>query len=134
PVLRPHVSCRVFILLLSVSLVSYLVVLPFFFNATATTEIYTLSLHDALPIFLIGPRPLVGEREFDVASLVRDAPLALLNDVNEGDRKSTRLNSSHEWISYAVFCLKKKKKKKNKNRHPTHKIDTTKAQKEQQQE
>src|SRR5438034_2875866 len=71
----------------------------FFFNATATTEIYTLSLHDALPIF-------VGVR--------RAVPLSLadsqggINQENPRDRKSTRLNSSHTVISYAVFCLKKK--------------------------
>src|SRR5271169_7077164 len=69
----------------------------FFFNDTATTEIYTLSLHDALPIspsrhlWPDGP-PRRGART-----------------VARGDRKSTRLNSSHGSISYAVFCLKKKK-------------------------
>src|SRR5947209_11296040 len=79
----------------------------FFFNDTATTEIYTLSLHDALPISHRGlahrdvgmhreRRLNVSERRDD------DAPDAL-------DRKSTRLNSSHANISYAVFCLKKKK-------------------------
>src|SRR5438876_11190233 len=77
----------------------------FFFNDTATTEIYTLSLHDALPIF-----PRVGddvpgrEDAGDVGGhRLRHLDLALL------DRKSTRLNSSHPSISYAVFCLKKKK-------------------------
>src|SRR2546430_8817879 len=76
----------------------------FFFNDTATTEIYTLSLHDALPIYnsdaklaeaknLIGSSYVVSER----------APQ------EKRDRKSTRLNSSHSQISYAVFCLKKKK-------------------------
>src|SRR5215475_15788023 len=75
----------------------------FFFNDTATTEIYTLSLHDALPI------------------ATEHAPSAVSNaNVIKGsgrpprragaDRKSTRLNSSHVKISYAVFCLKKKKK------------------------
>src|SRR5690348_18473349 len=78
----------------------------FFFNDTATTEIYTLSLHDALPIF--------GDHQLDGAP---DEPLVLLprDLADEGgealDRKSTRLNSSHPSISYAVFCLKKKKKK-----------------------
>src|SRR5256885_8649600 len=95
----------------------------FFFNDTATTEIYTLSLHDALPIFFPNPAPV--------------APLALRNArpqndwpqnhrakaarqrrriasaagvvAKSKDRKSTRLNSSHLVISYAVFCLKKKK-------------------------
>src|SRR5438067_7900351 len=72
----------------------------FFFNDTATTEIYTLSLHDALPIFLVGR--LVGSPEPDQVG--RDAAVS-----RGGDRKSTRLNSSHVSISYAVFCLKKKK-------------------------
>src|SRR5688572_32520765 len=88
----------------------------FFFNDTATTEIYTLSLHDALPIFALALRqvhredllPLVDARQVDEEDLV-EAALA------REDRKSTRLNSSHSQISYAVFCLKKKKKqKKNK--------------------
>src|SRR2546422_10252306 len=74
----------------------------FFFNDTATTEIYTLSLHDALPISESLARKL--ELEGDV--LLGDVLLEL-----DGDRKSTRLNSSHGYISYAVFCLKKKKKK-----------------------
>src|SRR5574337_1938006 len=70
----------------------------FFFNDTATTEIYTLSLHDALPIsWLQGWRTI---------SLVD--PLCTAST----DRKSTRLNSSHHSISYAVFCLKKKKNKR----------------------
>src|SRR2546421_6455311 len=92
----------------------------FFFNDTATTEIYTLSLHDALPIWC-GQRaeqlqiqpPLGLER----AQQLRRARLRreLLVHGSEGhgqmipqDRKSTRLNSSHDQISYAVFCLKKK--------------------------
>src|SRR2546430_6422995 len=96
----------------------------FFFNDTATTEIYTLSLHDALPICATsscahrepsllqagaqthtGPvqkHPAVGRRDRKLlTNLVRPDP----------DRKSTRLNSSHSQISYAVFCLKKKKNK-----------------------
>src|SRR5256885_13738703 len=75
----------------------------FFFNDTATTEIYTLSLHDALPI---------SAR----LSLARTFPIPRLTTIYASfpatsDRKSTRLNSSHLVISYAVFCLKKKKKK-----------------------
>src|SRR2546429_9914565 len=82
----------------------------FFFNDTATTEIYTLSLHDALPIF--------RARSFRSAE---DADEVLVRDDCPGrddgrvllcprlDRKSTRLNSSHGYISYAVVCLKKKK-------------------------
>src|SRR5215471_21078052 len=73
----------------------------FFFNDTATTEIYTLSLHDALPIFV---QLLLHRRA--------DPPLERGQGPDQ-DRKSTRLNSSHVEISYAVFCLKKKKKKKN---------------------
>src|SRR5476649_2908680 len=69
----------------------------FFFNDTATTEIYTLSLHDALPISR--PRGRAARR----AGWRRRLP------ARPGDRKSTRLNSSHTVISYAVFCLKKKK-------------------------
>src|SRR5256885_11551777 len=73
----------------------------FFFNDTATTEIYTLSLHDALPICLAGGG--AGQR---ARALLHPGGRA---DVGRGDRKSTRLNSSHLVISYAVFCLKKKK-------------------------
>src|SRR5271169_6963066 len=69
----------------------------FFFNDTATTEIYTLSLHDALPIFPRG-RPTRLSRSAGWSTTV----------FIEVDRKSTRLNSSHGSISYAVFCLKKK--------------------------
>src|SRR6266849_9673625 len=69
----------------------------FFFNDTATTEIYTLSLHDALPLSAL--HDVCGTRRGD--GWVRGKAVR--------DRKSTRLNSSHEWISYAVFCLKKKK-------------------------
>src|SRR5436305_9967423 len=79
----------------------------FFFNDTATTEIYTLSLHDALPIFrharLPSRRVQDGRAQRPCAGGARGAT---------GDRKSTRLNSSHVRISYAVFCLKKKKNKK----------------------
>src|SRR2546429_5936513 len=73
----------------------------FFFNDTATTEIYTLSLHDALPIWL-EPRGFCVERDHEH---VLDAGFL---DELQPDRKSTRLNSSHGYISYAVFCLKKK--------------------------
>src|SRR2546429_8906766 len=89
----------------------------FFFNDTATTEIYTLSLHDALPISI-----LQGIRETGLAKgqalsfafergageVRLDGKSAALPAALE-DRKSTRLNSSHGYISYAVFCLKKKK-------------------------
>src|SRR5438270_5646712 len=77
----------------------------FFFNDTATTEIYTLSLHDALPIS--GGRKRAA-REGGGAK-ARPSPYRDFERVGDGDRKSTRLNSSHSQISYAVFCLKKKK-------------------------
>src|SRR5258708_13477447 len=89
----------------------FIIVLPaaqflpfFFFNDTATTEIYTLSLHDALPIS--------GSARFDDRG---STILALWNENGfkpKSDRKSTRLNSSHQIISYAVFCLKKKTARK----------------------
>src|SRR2546430_11362616 len=72
----------------------------FFFNDTATTEIYTLSLHDALPISTRASCSRVSLRErcsLHAGRIIRD-------------RKSTRLNSSHSQISYAVFCLKKKRR------------------------
>src|SRR5256885_12790494 len=74
----------------------------FFFNDTATTEIYTLSLHDALPI---SPLSTANCRSAAVSTARFGAPNLAVED-----RKSTRLNSSHLVISYAVFCLKKKKK------------------------
>src|SRR3954454_25415150 len=75
----------------------------FFFNDTATTEIYTLSLHDALPISRRETSCRLVRRQVDGRSL----PAHQL-----ADRKSTRLNSSHGRISYAVFCLKKKMESK----------------------
>src|SRR2546427_11877927 len=91
----------------------------FFFNDTATTEIYTLSLHDALPIWLL-PTPgelneFLADRHSDKREQLVKRVLADHRRYAEGwlDRKSTRLNSSHSQISYAVFCLKKKKKRKN---------------------
>src|SRR6476660_10233509 len=71
----------------------------FFFNDTATTEIYTLSLHDALPISGLHPR----DRR-------RPGRLPARDQLKSRDRKSTRLNSSHQINSYAVFCSKKKNK------------------------
>src|SRR5476649_3060458 len=69
----------------------------FFFNDTATTEIYTLSLHDALPICRDRSwRPMTSRRR-------------VTRTTHRADRKSTRLNSSHTVISYAAFCLKNKK-------------------------
>src|SRR3712207_9166651 len=95
------------------------VLLFFFFNDTATTEIYTLSLHDALPIFDTGgpvsghagrPRRHQLSRSSAAARSWSLACLSTTPRVERTDRKSTRLNSSHANISYAVFCLKKKKK------------------------
>src|SRR2546430_14432848 len=88
----------------------------FFFNDTATTEIYTLSLHDALPIYELSGE-LRRERGVDVATVIDGDHREQVLDARaertgvRKDRKSTRLNSSHSQISYAVFCLKKK------NRH-----------------
>src|SRR5204862_7485885 len=81
----------------------------FFFNATATAEIYTLSLHDALPI-CTPAIPITRSRGKPVTFFitVHMASRGLLTTIAR-DRKSTRLNSSHVEISYAVFCLKKKK-------------------------
>src|SRR2546430_3765299 len=83
----------------------------FFFNDTATTEIYTLSLHDALPISWVRSTdlPVMAERINHAAQM---PPIRVLHGGDlSGDRKSTRLNSSHSQISYAVFCLKKKNNK-----------------------
>src|SRR2546428_13741996 len=78
----------------------------FFFNDTATTEIYTLSLHDALPIY-VGPVTIFDcQRSTDTPACSAVISFA----ARSRDRKSTRLNSSHDQISYAVFCLKKKKR------------------------
>src|SRR2546426_7888924 len=92
----------------------------FFFNDTATTEIYTLSLHDALPISCCsdtGPCCSLALRRSDLLAswlgFVEEEEASWRKLLcSGGDRKSTRLNSSHLVISYAVFCLKKKKKKK----------------------
>src|SRR3989442_10833052 len=115
-----------------------LVFFLFFFNDTATTEIYTLSLHDALPIWFSPPlwtstRQVVqdalppqscGSGKPSVSAAFRIEVFGATSPLKpwggraehldpEGDRKSTRLNSSHVRISYAVFCLKKKKESKN---------------------
>src|SRR5207247_10195585 len=88
-----------------------------FFTDTPPSEFYTLSLHDALPIcfdlhlaveeyFLI-----IELKTATLFAIAAELGAKLNNAAAPQDRKSTRLNSSHEWISYAVFCLKKKKKK-----------------------
>src|SRR2546427_2819079 len=83
----------------------------FFFNDTATTEIYTLSLHDALPISPARSRRPPGAGRDRPACRGRTASIRPTGPGwrRRRDRKSTRLNSSHSQISYAVFCLKKKK-------------------------
>src|SRR2546428_7169264 len=82
----------------------------FFFNDTATTEIYTLSLHDALPISGRRSRALDAHPPGPARTVRRDRTGTRTGSPQVQDRKSTRLNSSHDQISYAVFCLKKKKK------------------------
>src|SRR5688572_32249047 len=98
----------------------------FFFPHPATTEIYPLSLHDALPIFAYTPVPNYNGADAFTYTLsdgngtatatvdvtvtsANDGPVAVNDVAATADRKSTRLNSSHSQISYAVFCLKKKK-------------------------
>src|SRR5437867_12730765 len=95
-----------------VLLVSRLLFSSFFFNDPATTEIYTLSLHDALPILVTTSGPGLTLLYELFIPLFWCVPVSL---VTAEDRKSTRLNSSHRTISYAVFCLKKKKKKTKNN-------------------
>src|SRR2546427_2662938 len=98
----------------------------FFFNDTATTEIYTLSLHDALPIYLhmqervrcerSSARPRSVKRGLGLQPVKSDEGCIPGCGKKSGDRKSTRLNSSHSQISYAVFCLKKKKHQNKRRR------------------
>src|SRR2546427_9049358 len=106
-----------------------LLLLFFFFNDTATTEIYTLSLHDALPISnpkLLGAPANPGGGAPREACRMPGRPRINAGDYMsttlgvERDRKSTRLNSSHSQISYAVFCLKKKKTDKGRRSQHTH--------------
>src|SRR3712207_7929616 len=102
----------------------------FFFNDTATTEIYTLSLHDALPISIqttcappgrpasVPPTSPAPWNSAPVRRRIHRTPHSTSSPATS-DRKSTRLNSSHANISYAVFCLKKKKKKNKNDEHAT---------------
>src|SRR2546430_10273438 len=85
----------------------------FFFNDTATTEIYTLSLHDALPICLPSSSTCAFQPLKEPSSSDSSCPRSASRTGCAEDRKSTRLNSSHSQISYAVFCLKKKKNKRS---------------------
>src|SRR5438874_10756230 len=97
--------------------------LSFFFNPTSTTEIYTLSLHDALPILLARDDRLHLHGQRDLAHVHHRSRRD--QDRDRRDRKSTRLNSSHVEISYAVFCLKKKNK--NDSREETSRSSQTKS-------
>src|SRR5437588_12406948 len=108
-------SCLVYFVLSRYDLSFYLF-LFFFFNDTATTEIYTLSLHDALPIYGDRPEKARNRNHQSARSEYCANYLGLpwAGKTQIIDRKSTRLNSSHTVISYAVFCLKKKKKKNRK--------------------
>ena len=86
----------------------------FFFNDTATTEIYTLSLHDALPIYrsiCLRTRTCGPDDDDD------DVSVDLDRDGDKPDRKSTRLNSSHLGISYAVFCMKQIKTREHQRKY-----------------
>src|SRR5207253_10945646 len=106
----------------------YLLFLFFFYTDTASTDISTLSLHDALPISFVGLAELDlhpaerrrTQRRVEGLWHGRASEIRLGKSLTERfrkrDRKSTRLNSSHVAISYAVFCLKKKKKKKTKTK------------------
>src|SRR2546430_2801847 len=94
---------------------TYLAYTFFFFNDTATTEIYTLSLHDALPISRNDSHALMSQMHLAfvhahnaLVDRIRVAGASESEVFATADRKSTRLNSSHSQISYAVFCLKKK--------------------------
>src|SRR5437660_8500784 len=89
----------------------------FFFNDTATTEIYTLSLHDALPIW---PGSWTCRKQRCIVGFASAG--------FRQDRKSTRLNSSHVAISYAVFCLKKKKKKKTREKMTKNELNAERSQ------
>src|SRR5438876_7069071 len=108
-----------------------MLLLLFLFSIPASSEIYTLSLHDALPI-LVCVRALALPRYTDprwistgpvnvlAALSAKGTSIGFAANTFTGDRKSTRLNSSHPSISYAVFCLKKKKTKSTPYEHSSH--------------
>src|SRR5437762_11055252 len=92
--------------------ITYWCFIIFFYNATAPTEIYTLSLHDALPILRGGAEVILNLSASPYHAGKADERRRMISTraADNQDRKSTRLNSSHRCISYAVFCLKKKTK------------------------
>src|SRR5258708_21361608 len=94
----------------------------FFFNDTATTEIYTLSLHDALPIS--GAYAFLSQGHLEWMALLFWGIFLFwqIFPIFVTDRKSTRLNSSHQIISYAVFCLKKKNTNTSRTSHQTNTV------------
>src|SRR5207244_8194359 len=117
-----HYSCCRYVSVLFVSIIHASIIFYFFFfNDTPTTEIYTLSLHDALPIFSSHAadtsRPCSAESRISFAGHSAQSGFDRAPSAEHGDRKSTRLNSSHQIISYAVFCLKKKKTQPHIYRH-----------------
>src|SRR4051812_49913624 len=99
----------------------------FFFNDPAPTEIYTLSLHDALPISASAHRARSADSRTTAWRSLRRAARPTARPSRTSDRKSTRLNSSHMSISYAVFCLKKKKKQTKVHRQFTPADSTARA-------
>src|SRR5699024_12383544 len=112
---------------------SSVIIFPYFFSFTSTTlsYIYTLSLHDALPIliphadFLPSIHPVSSSIRFYHELYILFLPVSAPPSVfphKKGDRKSTRLNSSHVSISYAVFCLKKKNTKLTKHAQLTRQV------------
>src|SRR5438552_11547147 len=108
--LRNKLHYSLYCLILSPLCLPSIFLFFFFFNDTPTTEIYTLSLHDALPILDARIR-VRGHARREVSAGAR-LQRGESSHRHPPDRKSTRLNSSHQIISYAVFCLKKKKKAK----------------------
>src|SRR2546429_279412 len=104
----PLIKERILVIILLLHFLSLMLGI-FFFNDTATTEIYTLSLHDALPISVVERPCPCGRRCRRCAAFAHRLAQRRAHCAQCGrDRKSTRLNSSHGYISYAVFCLKKK--------------------------